>query len=138
MAFSRKITIPMVILLICHLTGCGGVSECNDTSIKETVLNLVDKEMTEYATTTKFGSWYQNAKPSFSDIKVYEISTSSKDDELGKRSCSAKYGFTYKDKEYSEDIVYKLKYIEDEDDTMVSLNIERIKLMYWFAVHPRN
>jgi hypothetical protein len=120
MGIRKQMTVLVTVVTMCNLTGCGGVSECNESQTKETALNIIDTNLSKAV-------WYQQMKANITDAKISEISTMSKDEELEKRSCSGTYSFNYKGKNYEKDFEYELKYLEDEDSTMVSVDVETIK-----------
>ncbi|CAC9611728.1 hypothetical protein [uncultured Gammaproteobacteria bacterium] len=111
-----------IIILITVLSGCGGNTlECNDSTAKEAVLNIILSHVAK-------ARWGREMMPNVSDTVIYNIKTLSYDEELDTYMCASKYSFNYKGNEYSKDIQYKLSYLEDIKDTEVAVfDIKAIK-----------
>lgn len=105
------------------LAGCGGAARCNDSQVKETIVQMVDNQV-------KDAVWAQDMfdKGWISNIELTDIKTTSHDTELGSYSCEAQYHFDYRGHPQAKVLSYDLTYVEDRKDTQIEVyGIEAIK-----------
>lgn len=94
------------------LSGCGGTVECNSSTAKETILEIVSSNIETEA-------WGKSFLSNISDVEVSNIKTLEHDEKLDTYSCSAVYSLNYKGKKVQKNIMYDLSYVEDKDATEV-------------------
>jgi hypothetical protein len=99
------------------LAGCsGGTAECNDSSIKESVISIINFNVQK----TKWGQeLYDNAV--ISEISISNVKTTSYNEKIDQYMCESQFNFEYKEEPQSVDISYELSYLEDQNDTEIGV-----------------
>lgn len=111
----NKIFLAAPILL--SLAGCsGGTAKCNDGTVKQTVMSIIESNVQKAV-------WGKELydKSFVSNTSVSNIKTTSHNDELDSYTCAAQFDFEFKGKSQSVPVTYELSYLEDQDDTEVSV-----------------
>jgi hypothetical protein len=113
----------MLIASTAVLTGCGGATGCNDSSVKDKVMDLINTELAKDAYHTQLADKY-------TDTGISQVQTTAHDDDLKTAQCHALYSFTYKGHVMTSEFNYETSVMEDTGDTYVKTEIDDIKHLY--------
>ena len=116
----------LAILSVMALAGCSNALTCNDSDAKTQVLEVIDSHLEN-------ARWFQDMKPSLGDRSISGISTTEKNEDLGRYSCSATYTLEYKGKTKEAEFSYDLRYLEDEGESEVLVDVDTVKSLYMTA-----
>ena len=116
----------LFILGVVALSGCSNALTCNDSDAKSQVLEIIDSHLGN-------ARWYQEMKPGLGKRSISGISTTQKNKDLGRYTCSATYTFEYKGKEREKEFSYELKYLEDKGESEILVDVNTVKALYMTA-----
>jgi antitoxin component YwqK of YwqJK toxin-antitoxin module len=117
-AYLRFLLVPLLAL---GLTACKGKVDCNDGSVKEDALEIIQSNLDKAV-------WYNEMKLAITGTSTLENIKTEHAAESGKRAeCSATYLMTYNGKERSFNVEYELAYLEDKKETDVAVGIGAIQ-----------
>lgn len=116
----------LLILSVIALSGCSNALKCNDSGAKSQVLEVIDSHLED-------ARWYQDMKSDLGKRSIFGINTTRENKDLGRYACSATYTFEYKGKVKEAEFSYELKYLEDEDETQILVDVNTVKALYMTA-----
>ncbi len=116
----------LAVLSVIALAGCSNALTCNDSDAKTQVLEVIDSHL-------ETARWYQDMKPDLGDRNISGINTTEEDEDLGRYSCSATYTFEYKGRTKETEFSYDLKYLEDQGESEVLVDVNTVKSLYMTA-----
>ncbi|WP_410497686.1 toxin-antitoxin system YwqK family antitoxin [Chitinibacter sp. S2-10] len=109
--WASAVLLPAVIML----SGCFSKTDCNDSTNKETALNIIAAELGK-------SKWFREMKLGMSEsFSLENIRMSSQSENGESASCQADYTFTYNGKSKSFSVDYDLNYLQDKGIAEVSV-----------------
>lgn len=115
----KKSMVIIVALLVSSCAMGGGSMKCNDQAAKDSAKEIIMSKIDNYG-------WFKDMNVSVTDENVVDVETISKDEDLKKYSCGAKFSYRTNRGTGEAYFEYDISYLEDKGEAEVTVDFKKI------------